>query len=32
MKLRYTPLQVKVDAVEEQESAYHNIYKRIFET
>ena len=23
MKLRYTPLQVKVDSVEEQESAYH---------
>lgn len=24
MKLRYTPLQVKVDSVEEQESAYHD--------
>ena len=25
MKLRYTPLQVKVDSVEEQESPYHKI-------
>lgn len=25
MKLRYTPLQVKVDSVEEQESCYHNL-------
>ena len=24
MKLRYTPMQIKVDAVEEQESLYHN--------
>ncbi|WP_296645105.1 DUF3866 family protein [Romboutsia sp. 13368] len=25
MKLRYTPLQIKVDSVEEQESSYHNM-------
>lgn len=26
MKLRYTPMQVKVDSVEEQESKYHDIF------
>ena len=26
MKLRYTPMQIKVDSVEEQESEYHDIF------
>ena len=32
MKLRYTPFQVKVDSVEEQESDYHRYNRRTFET
>lgn len=26
MKLRYTPMQIKVDSVEEQESTYHDVF------
>lgn len=28
MKLRYTPFQIKVDSVEEQESSYHNMIEK----
>ena len=31
MKLRYTPMQVRVDSVEDHESKYHDVFEK-FET